>query len=134
MRPLLKDDQGVSIAELTIVSFIVALTMAIVMGLFGGLFGNIQVTYNLEDVERETRPVIREMIIHARQSIPRGDSGDLHPVAELDWDKLSFYSDRLPYDDGGAPELHTYELVSCSGGSAGGVCDLQLTVIPPDDP
>ena len=130
----LRSDCGVSITELSVVSLIVGLVMAVVMGLFSGFFGNIQVIYDLEDVERQSRPVIRELVIQARQSIARGDAGDLHPVAELAWDTLSFYSDRLPYDDGGAPELHTYELIDCSNGDEGGVCDLQLTVVPPDDP
>ncbi len=128
------DDRGVTITELSVVSLVVAITMAIVLNLFSGFFNNVQVVYDLEDVERVSRPVIRELVIQARQSIARGEDGDLHPVAELAWNKLAFYSDRLPYDDGGAPELHTYELINCSKGSEGGVCALQLTVVPADDP
>ena len=130
----LSDDQGMSITEVTVVSALVVMVMAIVMGLFSGFFNNVQFQYSLEAAERETRPVIRELIIQTRQSIARSNQIDIYPVASIDWDELSFYSDRLPYNDGGAPELHKYELVNCSGGNNGGTCDLRLSITPPDDP
>ena len=43
------------------------------------------------------------------------------------------YADRLgdTYD---SPEEHIYELVNCTNGSTGGLCDLQLSITEADNP
>ena len=70
------------------------------------------------------------MVVEVRQAVPPSEAATALPVLEMAWNKLVFFSDRLPLD--GTPEKHTYELINCTNGNNGGTCDLQRTVISAD--
>lgn len=126
-------DDGVTVTELMVVSLIMAFTMASVGGLMSGFLRDWHIQSALAAVERDSRPVVRDMLIEIRQSIAPLDSAGSHPVSEVAWDRLVFYSDRLgdTYD---SPEMHVYELINCTLGGAGGLCDLQLSIYEADNP
>lgn len=132
LRARLSSDSGISVPELMITTLIIGFVIAIVGGLMSGLLRDWHIQEALANVEEETRPVVREMLVQIRQSSPRGSGNGDNPVTELTWNKMVFYSDRLG-DADDAPEQHVYELVNCTNGAAGGLCDLQLTVTEPDD-
>jgi hypothetical protein len=116
-----------------ITTLIIGFVVLTVGGLMSGLLRDWHIQESLARVQEESRPVMREMLVQIRQSTPRGSGNGDNPVTELSWNTLRFYSDRLG-DSDDAPEEHLYELVNCSNGAAGGLCDLQLTITEPDDP
>ena len=133
LRRLFVADEGVTVTELMVVSLIMAFTMASVGSIMSGFLRDWHIQSALAAVERDSRPIVRDMLIEIRQSVAPLDSPGSHPVSEVAWDRLVFYSDRLgdAYD---SPEQHIYELINCTGGSAGGLCDMQLTITQPDNP
>lgn len=98
-----------------------------------GFLRDWQIQSALSAVERDTRPMVRDMLIEIRQSTAPSDSAGSNPVGEVAWDKLVFYSDRLG-DAFDSPEKHEYQLVNCTNGAAGGICELQLSIWEPDNP
>lgn len=131
------EEQGISLSELLIVSLVVGITSAILFGALSSMFTNVGYQFALSETEQETRPVIREMIVRLRQSDKTGPSNTLHPIGEVDWDTLVFYSDSPPSSTWPAlPVLdeYRYELINCAVAGGEQVCDLQLTITPPDDP
>jgi prepilin-type N-terminal cleavage/methylation domain-containing protein len=134
MRRLLgvldNDQQGLTLTELAVTVMVMGIALAALMSLLMGFFNNVETQLALSDAEREVRPVIRELVIELRQSVPPSEAAAALPVVEMAWNKITFYSDRLPLD--GIPEKHTYELVNCTNGANGGMCDLQKAVIKAD--
>ncbi len=114
-------------------TLIIGFVMAIVGGLMSGVLRDWAIQDSMAAVQEESRPVVREMLVQIRQSTASGSTTADHPVSEMTWDRVVFYSDRLG-DNNDAPEQHTYELVNCSDGVNGGLCTLQLTIVEPDNP
>jgi prepilin-type N-terminal cleavage/methylation domain-containing protein len=130
LASLHRDQRGLTLTEMSVTVLVMGIALASLAALLMGFFGNVQTQLSLSDAEREVRPVIREMVVEVRQAVPPSEDATAVPVLEMEWDKLVFYSDRLPLD--GIPERHTYELINCSNGNNGGSCDLQRTVISAD--
>lgn len=133
MRRLIVEDEGITVTELMIVTVILSFAVLIVGGLMSGLLRDWQIQEAMASVQEETRPVVRELLVQVRQSTQPESGVDSNPVSEVAWDRLTFYADRLG-DSDDAPERHEYELINCSGGTNGGLCDLQLTITSPDNP
>lgn len=125
-----RDERGLTLTELGVTVMVMGIALAALSAMLLGFFNDVEIQLSLSDAERDTRPVIRELVVELRQSVPPTEAGTALPLAELDWDKVVFYSDRLPLD--GTPEKHIYELINCSDGTDGGTCDLQRTVITAD--
>lgn len=153
LRRFFSNDRGVTLVELVITVAVVAAVGVIVTGTAMVLFNNTDFQLDLEQVEQETRPVLRELIIALREANdPNGAVSD-HPVIDLDWDHLTFYSDVPPLncdpnadpgpdgtlcteDDENVriiPDLVTYELVNPRVVNGDQIWDLQRTVVQPDD-
>lgn len=132
LRNLLhRDQRGLTLTEMSVTVMVMGIALASLSSLMLGFFGDVQTQLALSDAEREVRPVIREMVVEVRQAVPPSEAATAVPVLEMAWNKLVFYSDRLPLD--GIPEQHTYLLVNCSNGDAnGGTCDLERTVVNAD--
>lgn len=130
---MLASDEGITVPELMIASMIIALVMGIVGGLMAGLLRDWHIQESLANVEEESRPVVRELLVQVRQSVQSQSGSGNHPVSEMTWNRLVFYADRLG-DTNDAPERHTYELIDCTEGANGGLCALQLTITEPDNP
>jgi prepilin-type N-terminal cleavage/methylation domain-containing protein len=134
MRRLLSafkiDQRGLTLTELAVTVMVMGIALASLTSLLMGFFNNVETQLALSDAEREVRPVIRELVVEIRQAVPPSEAATALPVLEMDWNKITFYSDRLPLD--GVPEKHTYELTNCTDGANGGMCDLQKTVITAD--
>ena len=124
------DQRGLTLTELSVTVMVMGIALASLATLLNGFFGNVQTQLSLSDAEREVRPVIREMVVEVRQAVPPSEAATALPVLEMDWDKLVFFSDRLPLD--GIPEKHTYELINCTNDPNGGTCDLERTVVSAD--
>ena len=130
-------DDGISLSELLVVSLVVSITSAIIFGALSTMFSNVGYQFSLGEAEQQTRPVLRELIVRLRQSDKVGTSNSLHPVGEIDWDTLVFYADSPPtavWPDRPVLDEYRYELVNCAIVGGEQVCDLQLTITPPDDP
>ncbi|MFZ0492555.1 MAG: hypothetical protein WAM81_05055, partial [Acidimicrobiia bacterium] len=84
----------------------------------------------IAQVERDARPVLENLVIELRQADQPETIARSRAVQELDWNMIAFYSDRRPPHP--EPEKYVYELINCTDGSDGGVCDLQETVYEPD--
>lgn len=125
-----RDQRGLTLSEMTVTVMVMAIALGAFASLLLGFFDNVGVQLALSDAEREVRPVIREMVVEVRQAVPPSEAATAQPVLEMAWNKLVFHSDRLPLD--GVPEKHIYELVNCTNGSDGGICDLQRTVVEAD--
>jgi prepilin-type N-terminal cleavage/methylation domain-containing protein len=125
-----RDQRGLTLTEMSVTVMVMGIALAAFSSLLLGFFGNVGTQLALSNAEREVRPVIREMVVEIRQAVPPSEAATALPVLEMAWNKLTFYSDRLPLD--GVPEKHSYELVNCSNGNNGGECDLQRTVIKAD--
>lgn len=124
------DDRGLTLTELAVTVMVMGIALASLTSLLTGFFNDVETQLALSDTEREVRPVIREMVVELRQAVPPSEAATAVPVLEMAWNKITFYSDRLPLD--GIPEKHTYELINCTNGNNGGSCDLQRTVIIAD--
>ncbi len=130
LRSLHRDQRGLTLTEMTVTVMVMGIALASLSALLAGFFNNVGTQLALSDAEREVRPIIREMVVEVRQAVPPSEAATALPVLEMAWNKLVFFSDRLPLD--GIPEKHTYELVNCTNGNNGGTCDLQRTVVLAD--
>ncbi|MDH5615849.1 MAG: prepilin-type N-terminal cleavage/methylation domain-containing protein [Acidimicrobiia bacterium] len=130
LKRLNGDQQGLTLTEMAVTVMVMGIALAALSSLLLGFFGNVGTQLALSNAERDVRPVIREMVVEIRQAEPPSQAATAVPVLEMEWDRLTFHSDRLPLD--GVPEKHTYELVNCTNGANGGTCDLQRTVIQAD--
>jgi type II secretory pathway pseudopilin PulG len=124
-RPL-HDERGFSYLELTVAISVFGLFMAAAYAVLLGFTHDVQRTSALASSVRETRPVMRSLVIELRQAVGPSDAVGTPPVSNLAWDRITFYSDRSPID--GDPERYQYVLSSCSGGR----CDLDVSVTQPD--
>lgn len=136
----MRSDRGVTLVELVITIAVVATVGVIVAGTAVVMFNNADFQLDLEEVEQETRPVLRELIIALRESSDPNDVAAVHPVTDLGWDHVTFFSDVPPenVDPGNpdriVPDLVDYRLVNMRVVNGDQMWDLQRTVIPPDDP
>lgn len=136
---LASHDRGVTLVELVITVAVVATVGIIVTSAAMVLFNNADFQLDLEQVEQESRPVLRELIIAIREADDPNDQATVHPVTDLDWDHLTFFSDVPPQnvDPGNpnriVPDLVDYRLVNLRVVNGDQVWDLQRTVIPPED-
>jgi prepilin-type N-terminal cleavage/methylation domain-containing protein len=130
LNSLHRDQRGLTLTEMTVTVMVMGIALASLSALLLGFFDDVQTQLALSDAEREVRPVIREMVVEVRQAVPPSEAATAVPVLEMAWNKLVFYSDRLPLDS--VPEKHTYELINCTNGNNGGMCDLQRTVVTAD--
>lgn len=153
LKKLRRSERGVTLVELIITVAVISAVGVIVTGTAMVLFNNTDFQLDLERVEQETRPVLRELIIGLREANDPNDTTSVHPVAELDWDHLAFYSDVPPLncdpnadpgpdtvlcteDDENVriiPDLVLYELVNPRLVNGDQTWDLQRTVVQPDD-
>lgn len=154
LKRLVRDERGITLVELVITMAVVATVGVIVTGTAVVLFNNADFQLDLESVEQDTRPVLREMIIALREADEPNDLASVHPVTDLDWDTVTFFSDVPPANcdpnaDPGPdmvvcteddispriiPDLVTYQLINLQVVNGDQVWDLQQTVVPPDDP
>ena len=153
LRDLLRNDRGVTLVELIITIAVVSVVGVIVSATAVVLFNNADFQLDLESVEQDTRPVLRELIIALREANDPNGAVNEFPVIDLDWDHITFYSDVPPSNcdpnaDPGPdtvicteddvnpriiPDLVDYRLVNMRIVNGDQVWDLQRTVVQPDD-
>lgn len=114
-------DSGSSLVELVVVVAVLGLVFSAFYTSLFGFLRDAKFSEDLAQVERDTRPVIRQLVIELRQAEPEATVANGQPVQALDPDSIVFYSDRYPYD---GPERHEYSLANC----VDSLCDLQLTI------
>jgi prepilin-type N-terminal cleavage/methylation domain-containing protein len=124
------DDRGFTLVEMSVTVLLTAITLASVTTIVVGLLNDVSRQQRISEVEGEARPVLESIVVELRQAKAPKTISASRPVEELDWDKIVFYSDRrLPHP---APEMYDYELINCTNGTDGGVCDLQETIYSAD--
>ena len=121
-RCVRRDEAGAAgLVELVIGVVILALVSVAFYGSIWGFFRDTGFTEDLAQAGRDTRPLIRTMVIELRQAEVEKTTADGEPVAYLSPDKLIFFSDRYEAD---GPERFEYERINCTAE----LCELQVTV------
>ncbi|MEO1063280.1 MAG: hypothetical protein AAFZ07_17840 [Actinomycetota bacterium] len=125
LRSRRRDDAGTSLVEVVVAATIGALALAAVYSVMWGFTDDVAVATDLANAQRDTRPVMQEIVIELRQAMPASSSAGGDPVEVLSTTSITFHSDRW---DATGPERITYTLESC----ASGLCDLRRTVLSAD--
>lgn len=125
LRRIHEDERGTTLMEVFVASVVTTAAMAIGFGVLWGFLRHTHGQMALSESQSESRVVLREMMIHLRESSTPGTGG---PVARLDWDRVVFHADVAPSD--GVLERIEYRLVNCNDG----FCDLRIQVTPAVDP
>lgn len=120
-----RDDRGTSLVEVVVASTVGAIALAAVYSLMWGFTDDVSVATDLANAQRDTRPVIQNIVIELRQATPGSASAAGDPVETLSSTSMTFHSDRW---DATGPEQITYSLESC----ASGLCDLRRRVLSAD--
>lgn len=96
LRKLQREDAGLTLTELLVVSMVTAIVGAILLGMMGSLFNNVGFQFALGDTQAEVRPELRSMIVRIRQARPVGNTAADDPVSALSWDRLVIHVDTTP--------------------------------------
>ena len=115
-RHLLHSEEGVTLAEVMMASFVSAILAAAFLTLFVGFNGDVRREELTANALGAVRPVVAELLIELRQAVDIDDSGEILDGLESSWADLDlvFHSDRLPDSDG--PEQFRYYLDNCADG------------------
>lgn len=120
------DEAGFTVVELAISLAVFTVAMAALYSVLTGFLKTVDQQAQLAESIRDTRPAVADLVVRLRQALPPTTATDATPVGQIGWDRITFYSDRLPQD--GAPERYQYLLTGC----AANVCSLQQSITQPD--
>lgn len=126
MLSRLRDERGFSLVELVVAVGVFGMFLASAYAIIFGFMKDVDHTGRLAETIRETRPVMRSLVIELRQAVPPSAANGSRPVSLLAWDQVTFFSDRFPID--GDPERYAYSLTSCVATR----CRLDVAVTQPD--
>jgi len=122
----LNGEEGFTLIEMLIVMVLTTITLVSVTAIVAGLMNDVTNEDLIAQVERESRPVLENLVVELRQADKPEAVARSRPVQQMAWNKLAFYSDRrAPHPE---PEEYVYELVNCTGS----ICDLRETIYAAD--
>ncbi len=119
-----RQGHGFTTIELMVAVAILGLFVGAFYSAWDGFFKDVSFQEKLARAERETRPVIRSLVIELRQALPASEAANATAVTALSWNGITFTTDR---DGDGAPERYQYALTSCGGEG----CSLTRTITTP---
>ena len=96
LQRLRREDAGLTLSELLVVSLVTSIVGVILLGMMGSLFNNVGFQFALGDTQSEVRPELRSMIVRIRQAQAVGNVAADDPVGALSWDRLVIYIDTTP--------------------------------------
>ena len=126
IRRLRRDDRGMNMPEMVMVIFLLGMFGATFYAVMTGFLRDVFFAEQLGAIERETRPVVDQIVNELRQAVPPDD--DVPPLDEVQPEKLGFTSDVVDRTPDAEPEYVQYEVITCGGE----VCEMWRRVWYPD--